>query len=58
MFVNLMAVFGVVLSIFAVIVGPFMIGSPRGPYTARLWLAGVLQAIIILTLAGHVFGWW
>ena len=58
MFVQLMAILGVVLSVLAAVVGPFMIGRSRGPYTAGLWLASVLEAIINLTMAGRIFGWW
>lgn len=41
-----------------VIVGPFLIGEPRKPYSASNYVAVLLESAMVIALAGRVIGWW
>lgn len=45
-------------SVLAFVGGAFLIGKPRGTYTASMYLANVLLSLIDVVLVGRIFGWW
>jgi hypothetical protein len=48
----------VVLSVASVVLGPFMIGEKRPPFTAGSYVAQLAINAVAVALAGHVLGWW
>ena len=48
----------IVVSLVAVIGGPWMIGKERGPVGAGGYVSILAQAAIMIVLAGRALGWW
>jgi hypothetical protein len=47
-----------VLAAFGVVGTPFMFGTPRRPYSPRVWIHALISAVLQVSLAGRVLGWW
>lgn len=46
------------LAIFSIVIGPFLIGEEREPYSAPHYLLSLCGACLTILLAGHALGWW
>lgn len=56
---NIVAIVGFGLAVFSIIGDLFYIGKPRPVYSGASYLIELLSSkLIIVLLAGRVFGWW
>ena len=55
---NTLAIILIILAVFEIVVGPFVIGKERDPMKPLSYLitSGIWACVILL--AGHTLGWW
>ena len=57
-YIHAVAIFYVGVSVADTILTPFVVGDPRGPYTAWHCLASMIGTAMLVPLCGRVLGWW
>lgn len=56
--IEIIAWISIILSLFAVLITPLVIGAPRNPYNYSDFLGKILEFVMILLISGRVFEWW
>jgi len=53
------AILALLSSAITIVGGPFLIGKPRtGKFTASAYLIALVQAAVMIALAGRILRWW